>query len=117
MVKALDISIGGSQRKRKKESTEGYLPVYLVFSNINSFIGNELRSGALEPIIYRQSGGIAHGLDATMLPKICDIWLNARDAGVLTENQKEIAKKADLLMRGLAHVGIIALVDRDASTS
>ena len=37
--------------------------------------------------------------------------LGARDAGVLPVNQEHVAKQADILIRGLAHVGIIALVD------
>jgi len=61
---------------------------------------------------YRtKHGSEARGMPATLLPEICDVWLKARDENVLTESQKNTAKKADILMRGLAHVGIIALVD------
>jgi P63C domain len=37
--------------------------------------------------------------------------LDARDADKLTEHQKPIASACDFLIRGLAHIGIIALVD------
>jgi hypothetical protein len=37
--------------------------------------------------------------------------LKARDAGTLSPNQIKVPKQADILMRGLAAVGIIALVD------
>ena len=43
--------------------------------------------------------------------KVCEVYLRARDAGVLPVNQEHVAKQADILIRGLAHVGIIALVD------
>ena len=46
-----------------------------------------------------------------MLPEVCEVYLKARDAGGLTSNQKHIATQADILMRGLATVGIVALVD------
>ena len=61
--------------------------------------------------MYKQGGTVAHGVDASVLPQICDVWLKARDAGALKVAQLPAATQADILMRGLAHVGIIALVD------
>jgi hypothetical protein len=54
---------------------------------------------------------IVTGYDARILPVACDIWLKAREAGVLQPQQMDKAQKAEILMRGLAHVGILALVD------
>ena len=51
------------------------------------------------------------GLEASLLPKVCEVWLKARDAGDLTKIQKPVAARAEILMRVLAHTGIIALVD------
>jgi hypothetical protein len=59
----------------------------------------------------RAPGGIARGLDALLIPKVCEVWLKARDAGALTPQQKRIGVQADALVRGLARVGIIALID------
>lgn len=56
-------------------------------------------------------GGIAYGYEATLLPEICDAVLEARRVGVLNNQQAHIADRCELLMRGLARVGIIALVD------
>ena len=42
---------------------------------------------------------------------IFDIYLSARDDGVLTENQKPLAEVSDVLIRSLAKVGITALID------
>ena len=42
---------------------------------------------------------------------MCEIYLQARQAGVLPANQEHVAQQAELLVRGLARVGIIALVD------
>jgi hypothetical protein len=46
-----------------------------------------------------------------MLPKICEVWLDAQKDGVLGKRQQLTAAKADIIVRGLATVGIIALVD------
>jgi len=42
---------------------------------------------------------------------VCEVYLRARDAGQTRKHQQHIVEACDLLMRGLARVGIIALVD------
>jgi hypothetical protein len=42
---------------------------------------------------------------------VCDVFIDADEAKALAYTQKHIAIQAKILMRGLAHVGIIALVD------
>jgi P63C domain len=63
------------------------------------------------PLVYQSGANIAYGFEAQLLPQICDVWLKARDANALTKIQMPVAQRVDILMRGLAHVGIIALVD------
>ncbi len=105
MMKAL----GRTWRGRKYAGTE--LPVFLEAKNLKAYIGNDL-SSVLSLVEFRTpTGARAEGFHAALLPKICEIYLSARDAGVLTGPQDRIAKQAEILMRGLAHVGIIALVD------
>ncbi len=87
------------------------VPAFMAAKNLNSFISNELATSTT-PIIFRTArGALAYGYRADLMPKVCQIYLEARDAGVLFPSQLHIAQKADILMRGLAHVGIIALVD------
>jgi len=63
-------------------------------------------------IVFRTpKGAKAYGYDALLLPKVCEVYLNARDADALTAAQKPTARVCDLLMRKLAQVAIIALVD------
>lgn len=90
----------------------GNLPVLLTAANLKPFIGRELEESA-KPRSYRpeHGGAAAYGIAADAIPKICDVWLKARDAGLLRHNQIHLAKSAELLMRGFAHVGIVALVD------
>jgi hypothetical protein len=42
-----------------------------------------------------------------------DVWLKARQDNKLHKQQETKAKQAEILMRGFAHVGIIALVDEE----
>src|SRR5690606_38364207 len=57
------------------------------------------------------SGQKAFGYNAELLPQVCEVYLKARDANQLNKSQIHVAKQADILMRGLATVGIVALVD------
>ena len=56
-------------------------------------------------------GTTGFGYNAEILPLVCEVYLNARSAGKLLPSQEHIAERADILIRGLARVGIIALVD------
>lgn len=104
---------GGRQwKKRGHEGDDVMLPVFLTANNLKPFISEELIAASSTPIIYSpEKGSIAHGIEAVRLPEICEVWLNARDKGVLTSAQKHLAVIADMLMRGLARVGIEALID------
>lgn len=57
------------------------------------------------------SGGRALGYEATLLPEFCRVVLEARREGYLLRQQAHIATQAEILLSGLAHTGIIALVD------
>jgi len=64
------------------------------------------------PILFRTpSGGLAYGFEATILADICEAVLKARDRKLLLKQQQHIADRCEILMRGFARVGIIALVD------
>ena len=74
---------------------------------------NDLVARSQSPIEFQPPGGgrTAYGYPATLLVDLCNAILSARDAGVLQKQQAHIAKQADILIRGLAGVAIIALVD------
>src|SRR5262245_38303824 len=69
------------------------------------------------PIFYRsKSGGRAVGYDAELLPAVAEVYLKLRDeslekSGKIPARYKDIITACDVLIRGLAHVGIVALVD------
>ncbi len=54
---------------------------------------------------------MVRGYDATIVTAICTVWLKAREAGALQTQQQAKAQKAEILLRGLAQTGIVALVD------
>lgn len=56
-------------------------------------------------------GRSAYGYPATLLADICEAVLSARTSGDLTPGQLAIADQCEILVRGFARVGIIALVD------
>jgi hypothetical protein len=103
----------GRHRKAnvRKGGVEERVPPILQGKAINPFISEEILEKS-RPISFRTTEGVrASGYRADLLPSVCEVYLQARDAGVLPQNQEHVAKQADILMRGLAHVGIIALVD------
>lgn len=107
LIKAL----GKSNTRGGKGTLVGNIPPFLNVNALKPFISNELTS-SLSPIEFQMSNGSkAYGYKAETLPKICEVFLNARDSGVLSEQQLKHAATADLLMRSLAKIGIIALVD------
>jgi hypothetical protein len=111
---ALGAPSGGSAfTARRTSGGVAGLPIYLAHENLKSFIDKDLEASLNPPLVYipMHGGRSAFGLKAELVPAICDVWLRAREAGVLTPRQLQIAGKAELLVRGLAHVGIIALVD------
>ena len=101
-----------SVRRKTADAKGAQTPLYLAFKNIKPFVDKHLGDVHSAPLKYRTAkGNLAHGIQADIIPKICDVWLEARKAGVLGSRQTIIAEKAEILLRGLAHVGIIALVD------
>lgn len=90
---------------------EEQYPAILQGKSIAPFISEEVLEKA-RPVAFRTpSGNKASGYRAELLPLVCEVYLQARDAGVLPTNQDHVAIQAEILIRGLAQVGIIALVD------
>lgn len=87
------------------------VPAFLSAANLKPYISQELRELA-EPILYAPlKGGRVYGYRAELLPAVCEVYLDARTDDVLLKNQHPSADAAQILIRGLARTGIIALVD------
>lgn len=87
------------------------LPAFLTAKNLKPLISDDIL-GSTRSIEFRlPTGGRAFGFLAELLPKVCNVYLKARDHGLLLPSQVRLAQKADMLVRGLAETGIVALVD------
>lgn len=105
---------GGAHWRRKKAGESGAdLPVFLSANNISSNLPNDLVVALSQPILYRTVDGrnVAHGVEASLLPRICGALLDLQRRKILYPSQKTIAAQAGLLYEGLAATGIIALID------
>ena len=98
-------------RHRKANVRRERVPAILQGKAISPFISEDTLEKSTQIAFRTPHGSRASGYRAELLPEVCEVYLKARDANVLPPNQLHVAKQADILMRGLAHVGIIALVD------
>ncbi len=85
---------------------------FLGSKSLNPLIYKGRDPDHFKPIKFKFEGIGINGYRAETLADICDAMLQARDMNMLDTKRKEIiAKQCDILMRGFARVGIIALVD------
>lgn len=104
----IGMSIGGSSKpgeQRMVGFVNGLAHKGIDVKDLTASIG--------QPIKFIPPGGgrTAFGYEATILADICDAVLSARKQGILAPQQMKIADQCEILVRGFARVGIIALVD------
>ena len=97
-------------------STVDELPFFLQAEALKPFISDDLVQST-NPIFYRtKQGGKGVGYDARLLPLVAEVYLQFRDSELSSNGQvparyERMIAAADILIRALANVGIIALVD------
>lgn len=91
-------------------ATVAEIPTFLAANNLKPFVSNDLLAST-KPIQFEIGKRRYLGYKAVLLPMVCEVYLSVRDAHKLFEAQKKICARCDLIMRALAHIGIIALVD------
>jgi hypothetical protein len=113
ITKAILGDRSGASKKLKKEAAEAgtLLPVFVAPPRLKPYISADMEAGPLKPIDYADGARMVRGYDASILTAVCNVWLKAREAGVLQEQQLDKAQKAEILMRALAETGIVALID------
>ncbi|MCL5022444.1 MAG: P63C domain-containing protein [Nitrospirae bacterium] len=97
-------------------STVDGIPFFLQAEALKPFISEELLVSTTPIFFLTKSGKKMVGYDAQLLPMVAEVYLRMRDSylskGKKVPRQYEhIIRACDIVMRGLAHVGIIALVD------
>lgn len=111
------VALGMNRNPAKGQTAIDNRPAFVSANNLTPFITDDLTRSWV-PIPFRLSkgsggyrGNIAFGYRAEILPLVCQVFLDAKEAGVLHKNQRHVADKCKILHRGFAIVGIVALVD------
>lgn len=97
--------------KGKSQQVTDGLPPFLATRSLKPLITEEIIESTVPVSFVTTTGGKALGFKAELLPKVCDLFLQARSLKLLTVQQNQIAVKCEMLVRALAKVGIVALVD------
>jgi len=95
-------------------NNESNLPYFMLADNLKPHVSAVIDPGKEFAISYVGKGKDEReliGYNAEIIPHICDAFLKARDAGELTTRQASLAIISDAIVRSLAKVGIIALID------
>lgn len=104
----------GRSRKGMNERLEiegTRLPPFLAAKNLKDHIDQSVIDRT-KLITYLDGATKKSGYAASILPKMCAVYLSARRAGDLIEaSQGKLAEQAEILLSALADVGIDALVD------
>ena len=103
------------------------IPAFMDAKNLQSLISSDLRTKIKRVPYLDENGKEKEGYSADLwapgqsqvvgatwgdiLPLVADLYLKARDEGLLTPQQISTAQKAEILVRSLARIGITALVD------
>lgn len=108
-------AFGAKQTGSAQSAEDGApaLPAFMASEWIKPFLSEDLIARLRAPIVFnpKRGGRTAFGYEAKILPDVCDAVLDAKNAGKITKQQEGIAKAAEILLRGLSRIGIIALVD------
>jgi hypothetical protein len=84
------IGRSGKPAKGRGSAIEKIAP-FLDLQNLKPFVDKELEDST-KPIKFKlPKGGIAWGYRAEILPKVCEVYLKARDAGELLKTQEKFA--------------------------
>ncbi|MBD9607289.1 MULTISPECIES: P63C domain-containing protein [Pseudomonas] len=97
-------------------STQGgdRMVTFLDSKGVKPFVSEGLMAAIKEPIRFLSGttgGVVTFGYPATVLADICEAVLAARKSDALHYQQAHIAAQCEILVRGFARIGIIALVD------
>jgi hypothetical protein len=87
------------------------LPPFLTAANLKPLIDKEITKSTTPIEFLTPAGARVFGYAAELLPEVCRVYLSARDNQTLLSSQEHIAIRADMLVRALASIGIVALVD------
>jgi len=105
-------AFGRTKRGRAKDDIRVLnRPAFIDAKNLQPFIDADLE-GVLKIIEYTDKTKKDNaGYNALILPKLCKIYLDAREERKLAKQQLPLARASEILLLGLSNIGIISLVD------
>lgn len=97
-------------------TTGNWLSSFVKTKQIKPYISAGLFDALANRVVFQRTGAggsvsDTYGYDATILIDICDAIIEAKNAGDLSKSYLHYAEQAELIIRAVAKVGIIALVD------
>lgn len=106
------MSILGRSQSSGRRTRNDNRPPFLEANNLLPYITPELKV-QLQRVQYRVGDEKQEksGYNAEILPRICNVYMDAEEDEVLTQNQKPAAAASRRVVKALSHVGITALVD------
>jgi len=90
---------------------KGGIDRYLQSSILSRYLDpNKIESQTVE-FKLQGTGQKAVGYEGTLLVEICDAYLKARDDKIVSKYHENLVRRAEIVLRACAKVGIIALID------
>lgn len=86
------------------------IPPFLAAKNLKPYINQDVINRTIL-IEYQDGNTIKSGYNSELLVDMCEIYLQARRDGVLTDSQQKLAVEAEILQSAFARVGITAVID------
>lgn len=110
LITASDVFTAVGKSRRGESRVEG-MPAFIGAKNLLPFIDENLEK-CIQPIKYKaKNGKISTAYDATIIPRVADLYISAHRVGSLTKSQETVYERSLMIIRVLAKVGIVALID------
>lgn len=105
-------AFGRTKRGRaKNEVRVPNMPSFIDANNLQPFIDEELLGVLKQHDFVSLNGKADSGYSAIIIPKLCKVYLDAREEKILKTQQLPLARASEILLIALSKVGITALVD------
>ena len=105
------LGLSNPAAKTIKKAAAINLPFFLAADALKPYLSSIFKGRPESISFIAKNGQKTQGVEAKLLPDICEAYLRARQDGCLPPQQLKTAIAAEIIIMSLAKVGIIALVD------
>ena len=110
LITASDVFKAVGRTRRTEIRVEGY-PAFIGARNIIPYVDEGLKKRMVPIKSKAKNGRISEAYDATIIPLVADLYIQAHDDGALSIAQESVYERSMIIIRSLAKVGITALID------